>query len=76
MHLKLTVNITGQIECATIYNSDGSELRKADLNKELIELINSVEIDMDEYLKLKQLVSKNGAISKLIKSIDLKLITK
>jgi hypothetical protein len=75
MHLKLTVSSTGQIESAMIHNSDGSELRKADLNSELIDLINSVEIDMDAYLKLKQMMSKNKNLSKLVRSLDLKLIT-
>jgi len=75
MHLKLKVSNTGQIESATIHNSDGSELRPADLNADLIDLINSVEIDMDAYLKLKQMVNKNTSLSKLVRSLDLKLIT-
>jgi len=75
MHLKLKVSNTGQIESAMIHNSDGSELRPADLNSDLIDLINSVEIDMDAYLKLKQMVNKNTSLSKLVRSIDLKLIT-
>jgi len=75
MHLKLKVSNTGQIESAMIHNSDGSELRPADLNSDLIDLINSVEIDMDAYLKLKQMVNKNTSLSKLVRSLDLKLIT-
>jgi len=74
MHLKLTVSNTGQIESAMIHNSDGSELRPADLNSDLIDLINSVEIDMDAYLKLKQMIGKNKNLSKLARSMDLKLI--
>jgi len=75
MHLKLNVSDTGQIESATIHNPDGSELRKADLNSDLIDLINSLEINMDAYLKLKQMVNKNKSLSKLARSLDLKLIT-
>ena len=73
MHIKLKVNKTLQIESILIY--DGNEfIREAEVNDDLIALLNSIEIDLTAYTNLKYLAGKNDNLNKLIKIIGLDLI--
>ena len=73
MHIKLKVNKTLQIESILIY--DGNEfIREAEVNDDLIALLNSIEIDLTAYMNLKYLAGKNDNLNKLIKIIGLDLI--
>ena len=73
MILKLNCSNDGTIKSATIYEN-GEKIRDAEINKDFVDLINSVEINLDKYAAIKAMSSKNDSLKKLVESMDLTLL--
>jgi len=73
MHIKLQISDNFQIESVKVIQQ-GKEPREAERNQELINIINSIEIDLTDYLKMKKTMYNNEIFKTLVSRLDLSLI--
>jgi len=69
MHLKLHIT---QIDSAELFDDNGIKLRDAEVNAELIKLVNAIEIDVTAYMAAKAMRQRPN-LQKLMIVMDMRV---
>jgi predicted XRE-type DNA-binding protein len=69
MHLKLHIT---QIDSAELFDDNGTKIRDAEINAEMIKLDNAIEIDVTAYMAAKAM-RQRANLQKLMVAMDMRV---